>query len=204
MAIKLIFWDRDGVINIGRPPVADDATAEEKKKMYVLSKDEFELVPGIKETLKQLKEANPHLYNVLITKQRCVERGLITVEELEEIHQQMQELLEFKFNDIEVQTHKIEGQSKDALMIAAMQKFDLNPEDCAMIGDRASDMELGLAAKIPIRILVTWQSERDGLTEDLEKARELATHVFSTPDEAIKELNLSNEDFEHRLETELS
>lgn len=184
MSIKLIFWDRDGIINVGRAPVAEDATSEEKRKMYVLSKDEFELVPTAKEAVAKFKEAG--LYQILVTKQRCVERGLITVEELEEIHKYMQELLGFEFDDIEVQTHKIEGQSKDALMMAAMQKMDVNPEDCAIIGDRASDMELGISAKIPVRVLVTWQSEKDGLTNDIEEAETNATHVVKTPLEAAE------------------
>lgn len=182
--IRLIFWDRDGVINIGRPPVAEEATEEEKRGMYILSRDQFDLVPTVKEAVKKLKNAG--LYQVLVTKQRCIERRSMTVEELADLHQYMQELLAFRFDDIEVQTHKIEGQSKDALMMAAMQKLDVNPEECAVIGDRASDMELGVSANIPIRILVTWQSEHDGLKDDLEQAKKSASHVVATPLEAAE------------------
>ena len=204
MATKLIFWDRDGIINVGRPPAAEETTEEEKRQMYILSEEDFELVPGIKEVLAEFKEKYPDLYHILITKQRCVERGYITVEGLKKIHQKMEELLEFKFDDMEVQTHKIEGGSKDALMTAAMQKFDVEASECAAIGDRASDLKLAEDVGIPIRILITWQSERDGLTDDIEQARNHATHIVSTPEKAIRELNLLNEDGEIRLKEKLT
>lgn len=152
--------------------------------MYILSPDQFELIPTIKEAIALLKDHG--LIQVLVTKQRCVERGLMTLDELADLHEYMQKQLNRRFDDIEVQTHKIEGQSKDALMIAAMQKFNVNPNECAIIGDRASDIELGLAACIPVRILVTWQSQRDGLIADIELAKKSATHVVETPLQAAK------------------
>lgn len=181
--IKLVFWDRDGVINIGRPPVEDGASEEQQRAMYILSPDQFELVPTVKEAIAQLKDYG--LIQVLVTKQRGIERGLMTIEELANLHKYMEEQLDLRFDDIKVQTRETE-QSKDVLMVKAMRKFSVEPDECAIIGDRASDMALGLAAKISVRILVTWQSRRDGLIEDIKLAKKSATHIVETPLQAAE------------------
>ncbi len=70
-----LFLDRDGVINY------------EKKNEYVLHWDEFVFMPGVKDALKILNEFFDVI--VIVTNQKCIGRGLLTVDGLNNIHQQM-------------------------------------------------------------------------------------------------------------------
>ena len=76
-----IFLDRDGVINRKMP-----------EGRYVTTWDEFEFLPGAIEALARLKADGTRL--VVVTNQRGVARGAMTLGEVDEIHRRMQEVLE--------------------------------------------------------------------------------------------------------------
>lgn len=78
---KVIFLDRDGVIN-KKAPKAD----------YVKKWEEFEFLSGAVEAIKNLTSKGFDIY--LITNQPGVARGLMTKQDLDSIHQKMQEELE--------------------------------------------------------------------------------------------------------------
>ncbi len=71
---RAIFLDRDGVIC-------------ENRADYVKSWQEFEFLPGVKESLAALSHLG--LPIVVVTNQAAVGRGLLTSETLEDIHQRM-------------------------------------------------------------------------------------------------------------------
>ncbi|MCL6523842.1 MAG: HAD-IIIA family hydrolase [Thermoflavifilum sp.] len=75
-----LFLDRDGVINV------------EKKESYVLSWDEFVFAPGALEALGMLNEVFGHI--VVVTNQRCIGKGLLTVQQLDDIHRCMVKTIE--------------------------------------------------------------------------------------------------------------
>ena len=75
-----LFLDRDGVINY------------EKKNEYVLNWDEFIFMPGVKDALKILNDYFGVI--VIITNQKCIGKGLITIEDLQQIHQNMLQQIE--------------------------------------------------------------------------------------------------------------
>jgi D-glycero-alpha-D-manno-heptose 1-phosphate guanylyltransferase len=70
-----LFLDRDGVIN------------EKIENSYVLDWQDFKFKPGFFEFLKKANSVFEKV--IVVTNQRCVERGLITFEKLEGIHQEM-------------------------------------------------------------------------------------------------------------------
>lgn len=76
---RAVFLDRDGVIN--RRRVGD----------YVTSIDEFEFLPDIFSVLPEIHRVGA--LAVLITNQRGVSRGLMSLERLHEIHAWMQQQL---------------------------------------------------------------------------------------------------------------
>ena len=67
--MKLVFLDRDGVIN--RFP---------GKGVYVTSQEQFEFLPGIFEAIRRLTEAGCEIH--VVSNQGCVSRGLISEEAL--------------------------------------------------------------------------------------------------------------------------
>lgn len=72
--ISTVFLDRDGVINRLRSD-------------YVTSWDKFEFLPHAKDAIRMLNEARIRV--VVVTNQRAVARGLLSVEELTSIHGNM-------------------------------------------------------------------------------------------------------------------
>lgn len=70
-----LFLDRDGVLN------------HEKKEDYILCWDEFRFYDGVKEALKQLNEVFGVI--VLVTNQRGIGKGLMTLDHLAAIHSNM-------------------------------------------------------------------------------------------------------------------
>jgi D-glycero-D-manno-heptose 1,7-bisphosphate phosphatase len=72
-----LFLDRDGVLN------------HEKKEDYILCWDEFRFYDGVKEALKLLNEVFGVI--VLVTNQRGIGKGLMTLDDLADIHSKMME-----------------------------------------------------------------------------------------------------------------
>ncbi len=72
-----LFLDRDGVLN------------HEKKDDYIRSWNEFKFYDGVKEALKELNEVFGMI--VLVTNQKGVGRGLMTLDDLSDIHSRMME-----------------------------------------------------------------------------------------------------------------
>jgi histidinol-phosphate phosphatase family protein len=72
-----LFLDRDGVIN------------NEIKGGYVLSWDMFQFADGVLEALPALSAKFGHI--VMVTNQRCIGRGLLTIDGLHAIHAKMLE-----------------------------------------------------------------------------------------------------------------
>jgi len=73
--MKTIFLDRDGVINRNR------------ENDYVKSWCEFEFLPNALKAIQQLTVADYQL--IVVTNQACVNKGVISSETLDEIHERM-------------------------------------------------------------------------------------------------------------------
>ena len=79
---KAIFLDRDGVIN-------------KERKDYVKNIDELQIFENISECINKLKHNN--FLVIVITNQSAINRGLTTIEKINEIHNHIQNHLK-KFN----------------------------------------------------------------------------------------------------------
>jgi histidinol-phosphate phosphatase family protein len=73
---RAAFLDRDGVIN-RRPP----------EGQYVTRWEEMNILPGAAEGISLLRQAGFHV--IVVSNQRCVARGLISVADLEAMHRRM-------------------------------------------------------------------------------------------------------------------
>jgi D-glycero-D-manno-heptose 1,7-bisphosphate phosphatase len=74
--LKIVFLDRDGVINRDRSD-------------YVKGWPEFEFLPGSLDALRLLTENDYHV--IIITNQSVINRKMVTEEELRDIHRKMED-----------------------------------------------------------------------------------------------------------------
>ena len=134
--LRVVFLDRDGVINKER---AD----------YVKTPDEFEILPTVEKWLKVLVDNDFKL--IVITNQSMVGRGLSTKEQLDSIHEKMQDI--FKKNGFQVEKiycclHTPEENCKCRkpnimLFEDAVRDFNIDIPNSWLIGDKESDMLAG-------------------------------------------------------------
>ena len=133
-----LFLDRDGVIN------------KNIDKSYVLNWDEFEFVDGVLETMPKLAGIFPRI--IVVTNQQCIAKGLITEDELSEIHQNMMNMIELNGGRIDAVYYAPDKASPQNLLrkpgngMALLAKKDFPEIDfkkCIMVGDKLSDMEFG-------------------------------------------------------------
>lgn len=129
---QAVFLDRDGVINRNR----DD---------YVKSIDELEILSGVSEAINLLNNANFQV--IIISNQSAVNRGLISVEKLDEIHKFLKkELLQngARVDKIYFCPHRPDEscecrKPKSNLILQAAKDLGINLSKSYMIGDRESD-----------------------------------------------------------------
>ena len=133
-----LFLDRDGVINVR---LIDD---------YVKNINEFEFLPGVLEAFKIFAERLGKI--IIVTNQQGVGKGLMTLQNVEEVHQ-------FMLKEIEDQKGRVDkiyvcpqlksdpdNFRKPSPRMAYMAQHDfpeINLDKSIMIGDSNSDIEFG-------------------------------------------------------------
>jgi phosphoheptose isomerase len=135
---RVVVLDRDGTINVERHYLADPA--------------QVELVEGAAEGLRHLGDLGLEL--IVVTNQSGVGRGYLTAATLDRIHDRLAECLAaegVKLSGIYVCPHvPADGcrcrKPGPALLEQAARKQAFDPRDAFVIGDKASDVELGRRA----------------------------------------------------------
>lgn len=142
MSRPCVFFDRDGVIN--RSP---------GEGRYVLKRDEFELMPGIVDVLRVVKDRG--WAAVVVTSQRGVAKGLMSRADLDAIHDSLQSDLRdegLAFLDIYSCTHMPEdrhwAKPNPGMILEAARKHDLDVARSIMIGDHDRDIVMGRRAGV--------------------------------------------------------
>jgi len=142
------FFDRDGVVNCCPGP-----------GKYLLSWDAWKWSPGIIELLQAVKSKG--YATVLVTSQRGVGKGLMTLETLQEIHGNMQarlQELDIAFDDIYAYTALPEcpnqPKPEPQMLQAAAESLDLDLSKSWMIGDADRDIEMAHRAGVPNTVRV--------------------------------------------------
>jgi len=139
-----VFLDRDGVIN---KKIEGD---------YVRNWSQFEFLPNIIDWIR-LFQALDHLV-IVVTNQRGVALGHMTLEDVNQIHEKMLEALEMRgayIDDIFVCPHEENScdcrKPKPGLVLEAQEKYDIDLSESLLIGDSDSDEQL--ARKCGLRFL---------------------------------------------------
>jgi D-glycero-D-manno-heptose 1,7-bisphosphate phosphatase len=135
---KGVFLDRDGVIN--QKPAAGD---------YVTRWEDFQILPGVTEGIGQLNRAGFRV--IVVTNQRCIAKGLITVVELELMHERMLHFLAqagATINAIYYCPHETEPvcqcrKPAPGMLLEAAREHGIDLGASWMIGDSESDIKAG-------------------------------------------------------------
>ncbi len=133
-----LFLDRDGVINKNI-----DAS-------YVLDWEQFEFIDGVLETMPKLAKLFSKI--IVVTNQQCIAKGLLTVEALNEIHQNMMNMIELNGGridavyyapDMESETNNLRKPKNGMALLAKTDFPEIDFTKSIMIGDKLSDMKFG-------------------------------------------------------------
>ena len=135
---KAAFLDRDGVIN-----------QKAKKGEYITRWDEVRFLPGVAEAINLLHVAG--FVVIVVTNQRCVAKGLMTIAELENMHQLMRDELmrAGSFIDAiyycphEYHHHCSCRKPAPGMLFQAAEKYDVDLRASWMIGDSEIDVAAG-------------------------------------------------------------
>ncbi|MEM1406856.1 MAG: HAD-IIIA family hydrolase [Bacteroidota bacterium] len=131
MSNKCIFLDRDGVLN---KDYVD----------YVYSLDRLEILPGVKESLLELKQSGYLL--VVITNQSGIAKGLYTRENMRTCHNAIQKYCENAIDAFYYApwhpsvTESLTRKPGSLLFEKAITKFDVDVALSWMIGDKDRDL----------------------------------------------------------------
>ena len=151
---KLFLLDRDGVINedVGAPGV--------------LKPSQLELTEGAASAIGDICRAGCHI--AIVTNQSCVGKGLITEYELQKIHLKLIDLLVEQDVDAIVDPKnilfctsvrsniKVDERMKPnpGMIKEACNLFNVEAEECVLIGDAIRDLQAAMRGNVPTRILV--------------------------------------------------
>jgi len=144
---KVVFLDRDGVINCDSPN-------------YIKNCDEFEFLPGSLEAIKNLTLNGFNI--IVITNQSVINRKMVTLDELEKIFSKMKTdiaTIKGKITDIFFCPHLPSDncqcrKPKIGLIKMAEKKYKINLSNTVMVGDSAKDIECARNAGCGKTILV--------------------------------------------------
>lgn len=150
---KVLFLDRDGIINVDHG--------------YVYKTSEFEFVPEIFDVCIHARDLGYHI--IVITNQSGIARGKYSVEEFEHLSQWMCQQFEQRgviIDDVyHCPHHPTKGQGEllkvcdcrkpePGMILSAAKKHHVDLKNSIFIGDKVSDMQAADAAGINNRILV--------------------------------------------------
>jgi D-glycero-D-manno-heptose 1,7-bisphosphate phosphatase len=135
---RAVFLDRDGVIN-QKAPEGD----------YITRWGDFHVLPGVIEGVTSLNRAGFSV--IVVTNQRCVAKGFITIAELEKMHQQMTDFLAQSGAVIDATfycPHEMEPvcdcrKPAPGMLLSAAQLHGIDLAASWMIGDSDIDIEAG-------------------------------------------------------------
>ena len=128
-----VFVDRDGTLN--------------EDHGYVTSPEQLVVFPGVPQALARLNRLGVRV--ILVTNQSAIGRGFMTDQDLQSIHQKLDDLLRVHDGSIDAVYYCPHHPNEDcacrkpniAMIQQAAEKFSLDLSLCYFVGDKSSDLE---------------------------------------------------------------
>ncbi len=172
---RAVFLDRDGVIN---------RRAAEGE--YITRWEDFQFLPGVAQAIWSLGQAGWSV--IVVSNQRCVGRGLLTIDGLEGIHRKMQEELEqagAKLDGIYYCPHDKElpcdcRKPSPGMLLSAAREHQIDLAASWMVGDSESDIEAGRRAGCrTVRISAGHRAGVAGVEDSAQSLLEAARQILA-------------------------
>ncbi len=131
---KCIFLDRDGVLNVERSD-------------YTWQIDDFEIIPGVPESIEKLKNAG--FLIVVITNQSGISQGIYTRADLQACHDKLMKKTRFLIDRIyycpyhPTVTASLSRKPGTLMIEKAAARFNIDLSASWLVGDRPRDIECG-------------------------------------------------------------
>lgn len=140
---KAVFFDRDGVIN-----------QKAKEHDYIKTWDEFKLIDGIIDVMQHVQSKGYKI--IIVTNQRGIARGIMTINDLNNIHENLRQFLHaynICITDIFYCPHDIHEncdcrKPKVGMFLKAKKLYNIHFEQSFLIGDSLTDIMAANTLKI--------------------------------------------------------
>jgi D-glycero-D-manno-heptose 1,7-bisphosphate phosphatase len=148
MATGAIFLDRDGVIN-------------ENRADHVKSWEEFEFIPGALDSIRELTQTGLPIF--VVTNQAVVNRGLLTADDLDDIHRRMTQEIFVAGGRITHVYHCPHDSHEDCecrkpksgMLLQAAKEFSIDLSQSFLVGDAWTDVAAGVGVGARSILLMT-------------------------------------------------
>ena len=132
---KVVFLDRDGTLIVD--------------KIYLNDPDAIEYLPGVFEGLRKLRDCGYEF--IVATNQSGVPRGLVTLENLNEIHNRIGhemsrcgiDILKFYYAPFLTDNRHPMRKPNPGMLDCGVRDFNVNRKKSWMVGDRMTDVAAG-------------------------------------------------------------
>ncbi len=191
---RAVFLDRDGTINLDHG--------------YVFRAAEFQLIPGVVESIRLLREAGYLI--IVVTNQAGIARGLYGEKELHELHRHLDRELAGFGAAVDAYYYCPHHPEKGVepylrvcacrkplpgMLVQAAEEYSLDLAASFLVGDKLSDIQAGLAAGCRSILVETgYGADVDELPMDVPRVADLMAAAVlilaatSTPPESKKEM----------------
>ena len=191
---RAIFLDRDGIIN-----------QKASEGGYVTRWEDFHVLPGVAEAIHSLKSGGFKI--IVVTNQRCIAKGLITVPELESLHAQMLGVLKESGASIDAIyhcPHEVNDFCKcrkpqPGMLFEAARAHDVDLQASWMIGDSESDVRAGKNAGCKTARLIAPRALEE--SADCPRADIVAATVLDVSRQILQLEKISGSQLTPRIET---
>jgi histidinol-phosphate phosphatase family protein len=142
-----VFVDRDGTLN--------------QDSGYVTSPEQLVLFPGVPEAIARLNDLGIKV--IMVTNQSAIGRGMMTMQDLENIHARLDTLIRPFGASIDgifscphhPQDHCVCRKPNTGLIYEAVDRFSLDLSRCYLVGDKLSDLEVAQKVAVPGILVLT-------------------------------------------------
>ncbi|MDH4193293.1 MAG: HAD family hydrolase [Nitrospirota bacterium] len=171
-----VFVDRDGTLN--------------QDSGYVTSPDQLVLFPGVPQAIARLNQLG--VLVLMVTNQSAIGRGMMTMEDLTNIHGRLAALIRpygARIDGIFSCPHLPQDdcgcrKPKRGLIDQAVDRFSLDLSKCYLVGDKRSDLEVAQKVAVP-GVLVMTSPYSKGALQARDEGQVAIEHVAETFAQAV-------------------